>query len=74
MRMYTSKDGSQLTVCLTEEDHDDDDIMTAIEPVMTVFDKKGCQTIVFVSGNGNLAENTAALLNVANRREMRSDS
>lgn len=71
MKIFT--EDKLLAVWLTGDERANTDILAAIEPVVAAYGKLGYTTAVYSSGTENLAANTAALLQVANRAEMRSE-
>ena len=62
MRLYTDEKDKLLAVWLTREEHDDPGIMTALSPLFAQFKKRKYQPVIYRPGNGELMENTAALL------------
>ena len=73
MRLYTDEDNGLLAVWLTKAEHEDKDIMAALQPVIAQYKTMKYQPVIYCSGSSNLQENTAALLCHA-RRKMSSQT
>ena len=71
MRIYTDEKDRLLAIWLSAEENDDQDVMTALHPVIAQFRSMKYQPVIYRSGEGNLQENTAALL-CHTRRKMNS--
>ena len=71
MRIYTDEKDRLLAIWLSAEENDDKDIMAALHPVIAQFRSMKYQPVIYRSGEGNLQENTAALL-CHTRRKMNS--
>ena len=62
MRIYTDEKDRLLAIWLSAEENDDKDVMAALHPVIAQFRSMKYQPVIYRSGEGNLQENTAALL------------
>ena len=71
MRIYTDEKDRLLAIWLSAEENDDKDVMAALHPVIAQFRSMKYQPVIYRSGEGNLQENTAALL-CHMRRKMNS--
>ena len=71
MRIYTDEKERLLAIWLSAEENDDKEVMTALHPVIAQFRSMKYQPVIYRSGEGNLQENTAALL-CHTRRKMNS--
>ena len=69
MRIYTDEKDRLLAIWLSAEENDDAAVMAALHPVIAQYKSMKYQPVIYRSGDGNLQENTAALLRSA-RREM----
>ena len=71
MRIYTDEKDRLLAIWLSAEENDDKDVMAALHPVIAQFRSMKYQPVIYRSGEGNLQENTVALL-CHTRRKMGS--
>ena len=68
MRIYTDEKERLLAVWLTPEENDDQSVMAALRPVIAQYKRMAYQPVIYRSGNGDLRENTAALLRRTRRK------
>ena len=73
MRIYTDEKDRLLAIWLSAEEHDDQDVMTALHPVIAQYKSMKYQPVIYRSGSADLKENTAALL-CHTRRKMHSQA
>ena len=73
MRIYTDEKDRLLAIWLSAEENDDKDVMAALHPVIAQYKSMKYQPVIYRSGDGNLQENTAALL-CHTRRKMNSQA
>ncbi len=71
MRIYTDEKERLLAIWLSAEESDDEAVMAALHPVIVQYKSMKYQPVIYRSGDGNLKENTAALL-CHTRRKMDS--
>lgn len=71
MRIYTDEKERLLAIWLSAEESDDEAVMAARHPVIVQYKSMKYQPVIYRSGDGNLKENTAALL-CHTRRKMGS--
>ena len=71
MRIYTDEKERLLAIWLSAEESDDEAVMEALHPVIVQYKSMKYQPVIYRSGDGNLKENTAALL-CHTRRKMGS--
>lgn len=71
MRIYTDENDRLLAVWLTKAEHEDKEILASLHPVIAQYKSMKYQPVIYRSGDGNLQENTAALL-CHTRRKMGS--
>ena len=71
MRIYTDEKERLLAIWLSAEESDDEAVMAALYPVIVQYKSMKYQPVIYRSGDGNLKENTAALL-CHTRRKMGS--
>ena len=71
MRIYTDEKDRLLAIWLSAEENDDASVMEALHPVIVQYKSMKYQPVIYRSGDGNLQENTAALL-CHTRRKMNS--
>lgn len=71
MRIYTDEKERLLAIWLSAEESDDEAVMAALHPVIAQYKSMKYQPVIYRSGDGNLQENTAALL-CHTRRKMGS--
>lgn len=62
MRIYTDEKERLLAIWLSAEENDDEAVMEALHPVIVQYKSMKYQPVIYCSGDGNLKENTAALL------------
>ena len=62
MRIYTDEKDRLLSIWLSAEENDDASVMAALHPVIAQYKSMKYQPVIYRSGDGNLQENTAALL------------
>lgn len=62
MRIYTDEKDRLLAIWLSAEENDDEAVMEALHPVIVQYKSMKYQPVIYCSGDGNLKENTAALL------------
>lgn len=62
MRIYTDEKERLLAIWLSAEESDDEAVMAALHPVIVQYKSMKYQPVIYRSGDGNLKENTAALL------------
>ena len=62
MRIYTDEKDRLLAIWLSAEENDDASVMAALHPVIAQYKSMKYQPVIYRSGDGNLQENTAALL------------
>ena len=68
MRIHTDEKEKLLAAWLTQEEYNDQSIMAPLHQICAAFKTMKYQPVIYVSGDGDLAENTAALLCNARRR------
>ena len=73
MRIYTDEKERLLAIWLSAEESDDEAVMAARHPVIVQYKSMKYQPVIYCSGDGNLQENTAALL-CHTRRKMGSQT
>ena len=73
MRIYTDEKERLLAIWLSAEESDDEAVMAALHPVIVQYKSMKYQPVIYCSGDGNLQENTAALL-CHTRRKMGSQT
>ena len=73
MRIYTDEKERLLAIWLSAEENDDEAVMEALHPVIVQYKSMKYQPVIYCSGDGNLMENTAALL-CHTRRKMGSQT
>ena len=73
MRIYTDEKERLLAIWLSAEENDDAAVMEALHPVIVQYKSMKYQPVIYCSGDGNLKENTAALL-CHTRRKMGSQT
>ena len=73
MRIYTDEKERLLAIWLSAEENDDEAVMEALHPVIVQYKSMKYQPVIYRSGDGNLKENTAALL-CHTRRKMGSQT
>lgn len=73
MRIYTDEKERLLAIWLSAEENDDEAVMEALHPVIVQYKSMKYQPVIYCSGDGNLKENTAALL-CHTRRKMGSQT
>ena len=73
MRIYTDEKERLLAIWLSAEESDDEAVMAALHPVIVQYKSMKYQPVIYRSGDGNLKENTAALL-CHTRRKMGSQT
>ena len=73
MRIYTDEKERLLAIWLSAEESDDEAVMEALHPVIVQYKSMKYQPVIYRSGDGNLQENTAALL-CHTRRKMGSQT
>ena len=73
MRIYPDEKDRLLAIWLSAEENDDKDVMTALHPVIAQYKSMKYQPVIYRSGDGNLQENTAALL-CHTRRKMNAQT
>ena len=71
MRIYTDEKERLLAIWLSAEENDDEAVMAALHPVIVQYKSMKYQPVIYRSGDGNLQENTPALL-CHTRRKMDS--
>ena len=73
MIIYTDEKERLLAIWLSAEESDDEAVMAARHPVIVQYKSMKYQPVIYRSGDGNLQENTAALL-CHTRRKMGSQT
>ena len=73
MRIYTDEKERLLAIWLSAEENDDAPVMAALHPGISQYKSMKYQPVIYRSGDGNLQENTAALL-CHTRRQMGSQT
>ena len=73
MRIYTDEKERLLAIWLSAEENDDNDVMTALHPVIAQYKSMNYQPVIYRSGSADLKEKTAALL-CHTRRKMNSQA
>ena len=73
MRIYTDEKDRLLAIWLSAEENDDAAVMEALYPVIVQYKSMKYQPVIYRSGDGNVKENTAALL-CHTRRKMGSQT